>query len=187
MASTSDFKNGLTFKYDNDIFQLVEFQHVKPGKGGAFVRTKIKSLTTGKVLDPTFRAGEKIEVVRVEAKKMQYLYSEGDSLIFMDQETYEQVPLDKSLADDAIKFLKEGEEVKVLFHGELALGMELPFFVEFEITETEPGIKGDTVSGSSKPATIVTGAVVQVPFFINIGDVIRVDTRTGEYMERVKE
>ena len=187
MASTADFKNGLTFKYDNDIFQLVEFQHVKPGKGGAFVRTKIKSLTSGKVLDPTFRAGEKIDVVRVEAKKMQYLYSEGDSLIFMDQETYEQVPLSKSLAEDAIKFLKEGEEVKVLFHGEQALGMELPFFVEFEITDTEPGVKGDTVSGSGKPATIETGAVVQVPFFINIGDVIRIDTRSGEYMERVKE
>ena len=186
MASTSDFKNGLTFEYDDDIFQLVEFQHVKPGKGGAFVRTKIKSLTSGKVLTPTFRSGEKIEIVRVEARQMQYLYNEGDSLIFMDQESYEQIPLDKSLAEDSLKFLKEGEEVKVLFHGTQALGMELPFFIEFSITQTEPGAKGDTVSGSGKPATIETGAVVQVPFFIEEGEVIRVDTRTGEYMERVK-
>ncbi len=187
MASTADFRNGFTLKFSGDIFQIVEFQHVKPGKGGAFVRTKLKSLTSGKVIDNTFRAGEKVEEVRVEAKKMQYLYREADSLIFMDQETYDQVPLDTGLAGDSIKFLKEGEEVKVLFHGTQALGMELPFFIEYEIVETEPGVKGDTVSGSGKPATIETGAVVQVPFFIEIGDIIRVDTRTGDYLERMKK
>ena len=187
MVSTTEFRNGFTLKFSGDIYQIVEFQHVKPGKGGAFVRTKLKSLTTGKVIDNTFRAGEKVEDVRVEAKKMQYLYREGGSLIFMDQETYEQVPLSVDLAGDSIKFLKEGEEVKTLFHGQQALGMELPFFIEYEIVETEPGAKGDTVSGSGKPATIETGAVIQVPFFIEIGDIIRVDTRTGEYLERMKK
>ena len=186
MASTADFKNGLTIKFSNDIYQIVEFQHVKPGKGGAFVRTKLKSMTTGRVIDKTFRAGEKVDVVRVDAKHMQYLYREGDDLIFMDGETYEQVPLSVNLAGNQLKFLKEGEDVKVLFHGEQALGMELPFFVEYEVVETEPGAKGDTVSGSGKPATIESGAVMQVPFFIEVGDKIRVDTRTGEYMERIK-
>jgi len=186
MASTADFRNGLTFEYDGDIMQLVEFQHVKPGKGGAFVRTKIKSLTTGKVLSPTFRSGEKIEIMRVEIRKMQYLYAEGDSLVFMDQENYEQIYLPKKVAEDEIKYLKEGDEVKILFHEDRALGLELPFFMEFKIVQTEPGVKGDTVAGSGKPATLETGAVVQVPFFIEIGEVIRVDTRTGEYMERVK-
>jgi len=159
---------------------------VKPGKGGAFVRTKIKSLTTGKVLSPTFRSGEKIEIVRVEVRKMQYLYSEGDLLVFMDQENYEQIPLPKVLAEDQIKYLKEGEEVKILFHEDQALGLELPFFIEYKVVHTDPGVKGDTVAGSGKPATIETGAVVQVPFFIETGEIIRVDTRTGEYMERVK-
>ncbi|NQS99065.1 MAG: elongation factor P [candidate division Zixibacteria bacterium] len=186
MATTADFRNGLTIQFSGDIYQIVEFQHVKPGKGGAFVRTKLKSLTKGKVIDNTFRAGEKVDVVRVEARKMQYLYREANSLIFMDQETYEQILLEASLAGDMIKFLKEGEEVKILFHGSTALGLELPFFIEYEIESTEPGVKGDTVSGSGKPATIETGAVVQVPFFIEVGDTIRVDTRTGEYMERVK-
>ncbi|MBL7192018.1 elongation factor P [bacterium] len=186
MASTADFRNGLTIEFSNDIYQIVEFQHVKPGKGGAFVRTKLKSMTTGKVIDNTFRAGEKVEVVKVEAKQMQYLYREGDNLIFMDGETYDQIPLSADLAGDQIKFLKEGETVKVLFHGEQALGMELPFFIEYEIIQTEPGVKGDTVAGSGKPATIESGAIVQVPFFIEIGGRIRVDTRTGEYIERIK-
>lgn len=187
MPTTADFKNGLTISFSNDIYQIVEFQHVKPGKGGAFVRTKLKSMTTGRVVDNTFRAGEKIDVVRVEAKRMQYLYREGDSLVFMDNETYEQIPLQASLAGDMLKFLKDGEEVKVLFHGTQPLGLELPFFIEYEIAQTEPGVKGDTVSGSGKPATIETGAVVQVPFFIEVGDIIRVDTRTGEYIERMKK
>ena len=187
MASTADFRNGFTLKYSNDIYQIVEFQHVKPGKGGAFVRTKLKSMTSGKLIDNTFRAGEKIEAVRVEAKMMQYLYQEGDGLVFMDNETYEQVPIAQDLVGDMLKFLKEGEEVKILFAEGSALGAELPFFIEYEITETEPGSKGDTVSGSGKPATIETGAVVTVPIFINVGDVIKVDTRTGEYLERMKK
>jgi elongation factor P len=187
MADTSDFRNGFSLKFSHDIYQIVEFQHVKPGKGGAFVRTKLKSYTTGKVIDHTFRAGEKVEQVRVEARKMQYLYQEEDSLIFMDGQTYEQIPLKESLAGDMQKFLKEGMEVKILFNEEQALGMELPFFVEYEIVKTEPGGKGDTVAGSGKPATIETGAVVQVPFFIEVGDIIRVDTRSGVYLERMKK
>ena len=187
MASTSDFKNGYTLKYSNDIYQIVEFQHVKPGKGGAFVRTKMKSLTSGKVIDNTFRAGERIEQVRVEAKMMQYLYQEGENLVFMDNETYEQIPLQQDLIGDMLKFLKEGEEVKILFAEGVALGAELPNFIEYEITQTEPGSKSDTASGSGKPATIETGAVVTVPTFINIGDVIKVDTRIGEYLERIKK
>jgi len=187
MATTADFKNGLTIEFSNDIFQIVEFQHVKPGKGGAFVRTKLKSMTTGKVIDNTFRAGEKIDVVRVEAKQMQYLYREGEHLIFMDNETYEQIPLSEEVLGDDVKWLKDGLEVKVLFNKEQALGAELPFFIEYEINETEPGVKGDTVSGSGKPATVETGAVVQVPFFIEVGDIIKVDTRTGEYLERIKK
>jgi len=185
MATTADFRNGLTIQYGGDIYQIVEFQHVKPGKGGAFVRTKLKSMTDGKVVDNTFRAGEKVEVVRVEARQMQYLYQEGESLIFMDNETYEQVPLSLDLVGDDIKWLKEGSDVKVLFHEDQALGMELPFFIEYKIIETEPGVKGDTVSGSGKPATVETGAVVQVPFFIEEGDIIKVDTRTGTYLERI--
>jgi len=187
MADTSNFRNGFTLKFSGDIYQIVEFQHVKPGKGGAFVRTKLKSLTSGKVLDNTFRAGEKVEEVRVEAKKMQYLYRESDNLIFMDLETYEQIPLPEALAGEDLKFLKEGGEVKILFHNEQALGMELPFFIEYEVVDTKPGVKGDTVAGSGKPATIETGAVVQVPFFIEVGDTIRVDTRSGIYLERMKK
>ena len=187
MASTADFRNGFTLNFSNDIYQIVEFQHVKPGKGGAFVRTKLKSMTSGKVIDHTFRAGERVDSVRVDVRKMQYLYQEGDSLIFMDNESYDQVPLSQELVGDMIKFLKEGEEVKVLFTGNTALGAELPFFIEYEIVQTEPSAKGDTVSGSGKPATIETGAVVQVPFFIEIGDFIKVDTRTGEYLERIKK
>jgi elongation factor P len=142
MASTADFRTGLVIMYKDEPHILVEFQHVKPGKGGAFVRTKLKNVATGKVLDNTFRSGEKVEVVRLEEKEMQYLYPEGDYLVFMDNETYEQKHLDKSLAGDNLQFLKEGEVVKVQFHGDDALGMELPFFLEFEVTDTEPGVKG---------------------------------------------
>lgn len=187
MASTADFRNGLVIMFKGEPWSIVEFQHVKPGKGGAFVRTKLKNVVSGKVVDNTFRAGEKVETVRLEEKEMQFLYQEGNTLHFMDNETYEQTPLDASLAGDMLKFLKEGEVVKVQFHGDKALGLELPFFIEFEVTETEPGVKGDTVSGSGKPATLETGAVIQVPFFVNVGDRVRVDTRTGTYMERVKK
>ena len=187
MASTADFRTGLVIMFKDEPHILVEFQHVKPGKGGAFVRTKLKNVATGRVLDNTFRAGERVDTVRLEEKEMQYLYPEDEYLVFMDNETYEQVHLEKSLAGENIKFLKEGEVLKVQFHGTKALGIELPFFIEFEVTETEPGVKGDTVSGSGKPATLETGAVIQVPFFINVGDRVRVDTRTRTYMERVKK
>jgi elongation factor P len=187
MASTADFRTGLVIMFKDEPHILVEFQHVKPGKGGAFVRTKLKNAATGKVLENTFRSGEKVEIIRLEEKEMQYLYPEGDYLVFMDNETFEQVHLEESLAGDSLRFLKEGEVVKIQFHGDKALGIELPFFIEYEVTRTEPGVKGDTVSGSGKPATLETGAVIQVPFFVNIGDMVRVDTRTGAYMERVKK
>jgi elongation factor P len=187
MASTADFRNGLVILFKDEPHIIVEFQHVKPGKGGAFVRTKLKNVATGRVLDNTFRAGEKVEIVRLDEKEMQYLYPEDEYLVLMDNETFEQVHLEKELAGDNIKFLKEGEIVKVQFHGDKGLGIELPFFIEYEVTDTEPGVKGDTVSGSGKPATLETGAVIQVPFFVNIGDTIRVDTRTGTYMERIKK
>jgi elongation factor P len=145
MASTADFRTGMVILYKDEPHVLVEFQHVKPGKGGAFVRTKLKNVATGKVLENTFRAGEKVEVIRLEEKEMQYLYPEGDYLVFMDNENYEQKHLDKSLAGDNLQFLKEGEVVKVQFHGDEALGMELPFFLELKVTDTEPGVKGDTV------------------------------------------
>ena len=187
MASTADFRNGLVIMFKNEPWSIVEFQHVKPGKGGAFVRTKLKNVVSGKVVENTFRAGEKVEAVRLEEKEMQYLYQEGDALHFMDNESYEQTPLEASLVGDMLRFLKEGETVKVQFHGNKALGVELPFFIEYEVRETEPGVRGDTVSGSGKPATLETGAVIQVPFFVNVGDRVRVDTRTGTYMERVKK
>jgi elongation factor P len=186
MASTADFRNGLTIKIDNDLFRIVEFQHVKPGKGGAFVRTKIKNVRTGKILDPTFRAGEKIEVVRLENKRMQYLYKDASGYTFMDSETYEQLALPEVLVDEVIDLMKENTDVDVLFHGSEALGIELPIHVELEIVETEPNDKGDTASGSKKPAKLETGAVVTVPFFVGEGEIIKVDTRSREYVERVK-
>ena len=187
MASTADFRNGLVILFKNEPYIIADFQHVKPGKGGAFVRTKLKNVATGRVVENTFRAGEKVDIVRLEEKQMQFLYPEGDYLVFMDNETFEQIHLESSLAGDNLKFLKEGEVVKIRFHGEKAMQLELPFFIEFKIVKTEPGGKGDTVAGSGKPATLETGAVIQVPFFVNEGEIIRVDTRTGTYMERVKK
>lgn len=188
MANTADFRNGLVLRYNGELMTIVEFQHVKPGKGGAFVRTKLKNVITGRVIDNTFRAGEKVDIVRLEAKMMQYLYQDGEDYVFMDGDTYEQVPLGSSIVDESIsQYLKDGIEYKVLFDGEIPLVVEVPFFLELEVTETEPGIKGDTVSSTTKPATLETGAVVQVPLFVNIGDVVKVDTRTNEYLERVKQ
>ncbi len=187
MANTSDIKNGLVISLDNQLFSISQFQHVKPGKGGAFVRTKLKNVITGKVLDKTFRSGEKIEIVRLDSKKMQYLYRDGDDSVFMDQDTFEQIPLSESLVGDNANYLKEGEIVSISFNGETPLLIELPNFIQFEITECEPGVKGDTVSNVTKPATIETGAVIQVPLFIEQGETIRVDTRTGEYMDRVRK
>jgi elongation factor P len=172
---------------DGEVCQIIEFQHVKPGKGGAFVRTKLKRLKTGTTIEKTFRAGEKVEDCYMEHKNYQYLYRQGKELILMDLETYEQIPIEESALGDSAKFLKEEMEVQALVADGKTLGYEVPNFVELEVTETDPGFKGDTVSGSNKPATTETGAAVQVPFHIKIGDVIRVDTRTSTYMERVKK
>ena len=186
MADTSDFRNGLIIKFKNDLYSIVEFQHVKPGKGGAFVRSTLKNLRTGRVLENTFRAGEKVEVVRVERRKYQYLYSEGDMLVCMDSETYEQINISKELFSEGLKFLKESEEVEILFNGSEIISVEIPIFINLKVVVTEPGFRGDTATGAMKPARLETGAQINVPLFINEGDVLKVDTRTGEYSERVK-
>lgn len=185
MISTNDFKNGMAIEVDGKQFSIVEFQHVKPGKGGAFVRTKLKNLATGNVLDKTFRAGEKFRKVHTSSKKMLYLYSTPDEVVLMDNESYEQQSLSPELAGDSLVLVKENEEVDLeLIDGEPA-GITPPIFVVLEVTETEPGLKGDTASGGGyKDATVETGAVVKVPLFMDIGDRIKIDTRTGEYVER---
>lgn len=185
MADTSDFRNGFTMLLDNALVSIVDFQHVKPGKGSAFVRTKLKNVQTGAVLDRTFRSGDKVEEVRLEKRQMQYLYAEGEIYHFMDTETYEQLGIPASLVGEGAGFLKENEMTYVLIALEKPIGVELPKFVELAVTHTEPGIKGDTATGAVKPATLETGAVVNVPLFINQGDVLKIDTRTGEYVERV--
>lgn len=185
MITTSEFKTGMTIELDNDLYVIVEFQHVKPGKGAAFVRTKLKNLKTGGVTEKTFRAGEKVERAIMERREMQYMYNSGDDLFVMDTETYEQMTIDRARLGNDVKYLKENTNISVVFYQEQIIGIELPFFVELAVAETEPGIKGDTASGGSKPATMETGAVVNVPFFINVGDVLRIDTRSGEYIERV--
>jgi elongation factor P len=186
MADTSDFRTGLIIKFKNDLYTVVEFQHVKPGKGGAFVRSMLKNLKTGKVLDNTFRAGEGIEIVRVERRKYQYLYRDGDFLVCMDNDTYEQINVRKELFGTGVDYLKESEEVEILSNGEEIINVEIPIFVNLKVIETEPGFKGDTATGAVKPAKLETGATINVPLFINVGDFLRVDTRIGGYMERVK-
>ncbi len=186
MADTSDFRNGLIIKFKNDLYSIVEFQHVKPGKGGAFVRSTLKNLRNGKVLDNTFRAGEKVDVVRVERRKYQYLYRDGEFLVCMDNETFEQINVPINLIGEGSEFLKESLELDILFDGNEIINVEIPIFIELKVIETEPGFKGDTATGALKPARLETGASVNVPLFINIDDVIKVDTRTGEYSERVK-
>lgn len=188
MATTADIRNGLCIKYNNDIYKIVEFLHVKPGKGPAFVRTKLKSLTTGKVLENTFSAGHKIDEVRVETHSFQYLYPEGDDFHFMNVETFEQITLDKNVLD-APDLLKEGETVMIQINTEteLPLSVVMPASVVLEITYAEPGIKGNTATNATKPATVETGATVNVPLFIEEGDKIKIDTATGNYMERIKE
>jgi elongation factor P len=188
MASTSDIKNGLCIKYNNDIYKIIEFLHVKPGKGPAFVRTKLRSLSNGKVLDNTFSAGHKIEEVRVETHSFQYLYSEGDQFHFMNVESYEQITLDKKTLD-APDLLKEGTIVMVQINTEtdLPLSVDMPSSIVLEVTYAEPGVKGNTATNATKPAKVETGASVNVPLFINEGDKIKIDTATGSYMERVKE
>ncbi|MEE3998888.1 elongation factor P [Tenacibaculum sp. FZY0031] len=188
MASTSDIKKGLCIKYNHDIFKIIEFLHVKPGKGPAFVRTKLKSVTSGKVIDNTFSAGHKIEDVRVETHKFQYLYPEGDIYHFMNTEDYNQITLQKSVLD-APDLMKEGEVVTVLINTEdgMPLSVEMPSHVILEVTHTEPGVKGNTATNATKPATVETGARINVPLFINEGDKIKIDTEKGAYTERIKE
>lgn len=186
MISTNEFRKGAKIEYKGEPFEIVDFQHVKMGRGGAIVRTKLKSLRTGSVLEDTFRSGEKFDSPHLDERDMQYLYEEGDIHYFMDTETFEQVLITTSKLGDSKKFLKENMIVRILNYGGEPLTVELPIFVELTVAETEPGFKGDTASGGSKPATLETGAVVRVPFHINKGDVIRIDTRTSEYIERVK-
>jgi elongation factor P len=185
-VDTSQFRNGLKFILDGQPFVMTYFQHVKPGKGGAFVRTKVKNLVNGKVLERNFRSGERVELADVEEKKMQYLYLDGESLIFMDQSSYDQLPFSKETVGDARLFLKENMEVEVLFWNNKPINIDLPSFVELQVTKCDPGVKGDTASGATKPATLETGAVVNVPLFIKEGDNLRIDTRTGEYVDRAK-
>ena len=185
-VDTSDFRNGMHFYMDGEVFTIVEFQHVKPGKGGAFVRTKMRKLKTGQTLERTFRAGERFEPAFVEKTKMQFLNRQRGNAVLMDLETYEQIEIPETQLGDQAKYLKEDAEVVALVADGETLGYELPSFVELEVVETDPGFKGDTVSGSNKPAKLESGASVNVPFHINIGDVIKVDTRTDTYLERVK-
>jgi len=185
LISTNDFHTGLTIELEGDIFMVMEFQHVKPGKGSAFVRSKLKNLRSGAVLERTFRAGEKVPRAHLERKEMEYLYRTGDNFCLMDLETYEQITLSGEQMGEATLYLKENEKLTVLMHEDSIVGLELPYTVELKVVEAEPGFKGDTASGGSKPAKLETGLVVNVPLFIDVGDRIKVDTRTGEYIERV--
>ena len=184
MISAGDFKNGVTFDMDGNVFQIVEFQHVKPGKGAAFVRAKIKNVITGTVIERTFNPTEKFPLAYIERRNMQYSYSEGNLKYFMDSETYDMIPIDESKLGDSFKFVKEEMEVKVLSYKGDVFGVEPPNFVELVITQTDPGLKGNTATNATKPAVLETGAEIKVPLFVNEGDKIRIDTRTGEYMER---
>ncbi|AFM42252.1 translation elongation factor P (EF-P) [Desulfosporosinus acidiphilus SJ4] len=184
MISSNDFKTGMTIEIDGDVFSVVEFQHVKPGKGAAFVRTKLKNVKTGGVVERKFNAGEKVNTAHVERRDMQYLYKDSDHYIAMDNETYEQVSLTESQIGDGVKWLKENMNLGVLFFDTQVIGVDVPNTVQLLVTFTEPGVKGDTATGGTKPATLETGAVVQVPFFVNEGDVLIIDTRTGNYVQR---
>jgi len=184
MISVNDLRTGLTIEVDGELWQVIEFMHVKPGKGAAFVRTKLRNLQTGNIQERTFRAGEKVEQARIDTRQMQYLYNSGDEYTFMDTETYEQLSLNRQQIERELKFLKENMLVHIMLHDEQVVGIELPNTVELEVVETEPGIRGDTATGGSKPATLETGLVVQVPLFINVGEKVIVDTRSGEYVSR---
>ena len=184
--STADFKNGMCIEYNNKLWTIAEFQHVKPGKGGAFVRTKLRDIKTGRVVDYTFNSGTKFDSVRLETKKMQYLYNDGADFHFMDQDSYEQVAVPAATVGDVAKWLKENDEATLLFAGEELISLEPQMFVELEVTATEPGFKGDTATNTLKPATLETGAEIKIPLFIDEGEKIQVDTRTGEYLGRAK-
>ena len=185
MISAGDFKNGVTVEIDGNIYQILEFQHVKPGKGAAFVRTKLKNIISGGVVEKTFRPIEKFPKAHIDRKDMQYLYRDGDLFNFMDVETYDQIALNEDVVGDSLKFVKENEVVKICSHNGNVFSVEPPLFVELAITETEPGFKGDTAQGATKPATVETGAIVMVPLFVEQGDVLKIDTRSGEYLSRV--
>lgn len=185
MISAGDFKNGLTLEIDGNVVQIMEFQHVKPGKGAAFVRTKLKNVISGGIIERTFRPTEKFPQARIERVDMQYLYSDGDLYNFMNNETYDQIAIDQDTVGDSLKFVKENETVKVCSYNGNVFAIEAPLFVELEITDTEPGFAGNTAQGATKPAVVETGATVYVPLFVNQGDVIKIDTRTGEYLSRV--
>ena len=185
MVSASDFRNGVTIEVEGNVYQIIEFQHVKPGKGAAFVRTKLKNIINGGVTERTFRPTEKFPQARIERKDMQYLYSDGELFNFMDTESYEQIAINREVVGESLKFVKEEEMVKINSYNGGVFAIEPPLFVELVITETEPGFKGDTATGASKPATVETGAQVSVPLFVNQGDKIKIDTRTGEYLGRV--
>ena len=184
MVIAGDFKNGVTFEMDGNVLQVIEFQHVKPGKGAAFVRTKLRNVITGAVIEKTFNPTDKFPPAHVERKEMQYLYSDGDLYYFMDMETYEQNPINGSLLGDSFKFVKENMMCKIISYKGNVFAVEPPMFVELEVTDTDPGFKGDTATNTTKPATLETGAVIRVPLFVDTGTVIRIDTRTGEYLER---
>ena len=185
MISAGDFKNGITLEMDNSIYQIIEFQHVKPGKGAAFVRTKLKNIISGGVIEKSFRPTEKFPTARIDRVEMQYLYNDGDLFYFMNTETYDQIGLNADAIGDALKFVKENDMVKVCSHNGNVFAIEPPLFVELEVTETEPGFKGDTATGATKPAIVETGAQVMVPLFVETGDRLKIDTRTGEYLSRV--
>ncbi|HZK34724.1 MAG TPA: elongation factor P [Bacillota bacterium] len=185
MISAGDFRKGVTVEMDNSVYTIVDFQHVKPGKGSPFVRTRLKNIITGSILEKTFSPGEKLPKAHIATKEMQYLYNDGDLYYFMDTENYEQIPLNYSQVEDAIIYVKENSNVTIKFFKGAAFSVEADNFVELEVTETEPGLRGDTTSGATKPATLETGALIHVPLFVDIGDIVRIDTRTNEYMERV--
>ena len=185
MISAGDFKNGITVEIDGNIYQILEFQHVKPGKGAAFVRTKLKNIISGGAVERTFRPTEKFPKAHIDRKDMQYLYNDGDLYYFMDPETYDQIPISSAAIGDSLKFVKENEMVKLCSHNGNVFSIEPPITVELQITESEPGVKGDTATGATKPCTVETGAQVSVPLFVNEGDTIKIDTRTGEYLSRV--
>ena len=184
MLSVNDFKNGLTIEFDNNLWRIVEFQHVKPGKGGAFVRSKLKNLRTGANQEKTFRSTEKVEKAIIDTKSMQYLYADGDNHVFMDTENYEQLELPAAQINDELKYLKENMQVSIMMYGSETLGVELPNTVDLAVAATEPGVRGDTSSGGTKPATLETGLVVQVPFFVNEGDLLTINTSDGSYISR---
>ena len=185
MVTAGDFRNGLTFDMDGNVMQIIEFQHVKPGKGAAFVRTKIRNVITGSVVERTFNPTDKFPAAHVERKEMQYLYNDGELYYFMDLESFEQIPINFDKMDDNFKFVKENTNCKIASYKGNVFAVEPPMFVELEVTQTDPGFKGDTATNASKPATLETGAVIKVPMFINEGDVLKIDTRTGDYLERV--